>query len=133
MYKNAATALLSPIAACLWVTLVTPAAAQPVLWTWTNEYGSTLVVDSYNANTGQISGNYTNQAAGSCDLGKPQGMNGWLVSGAKGVAISFAVNFVGCDSSTVWTGQLNSNTGFPGDVAAFASWAGCLEWRQCRC
>jgi Avidin family len=99
--------------ACLWLTLSTPAQAQAI-WTWTNQYGSTLIVTNYNQSTGAISGTYTNQAANSCDEGKPQTMSGWLAAGNTGTSISFSVNFLGCSSTTVWTGQLNNSTGFQG-------------------
>jgi len=99
--------------ACLWLGLSVPANAQAI-WTWTNQYGSTLAVTSFDQNTGAISGTYTNQAANSCDEGAPQPMTGWLATGNSGTAISFSVNFAGCSSTTVWTGQLNSNSGFQG-------------------
>jgi hypothetical protein len=117
--------LVGPVAAFLWLT---PAMAQQVNWNWTNQYGSTLSVTSYNPNNGQISGTYTNQAAGSCDMGKPQLVDGWFVLGNNGQAISFTVNFLGCSSSTVWTGQLNSDAGFQGmwllSLAAPVAWNG---------
>jgi hypothetical protein len=96
-----------------WLALSTPANAQ-VNWTWTNQYGSTLNITAYDQNTGAISGTYTNQAANSCDDGKPQTATGWLVQGNAGTAISFSVNFLGCGSTTVWTGQLNGGSGFQG-------------------
>ncbi|OPY93914.1 avidin [Bradyrhizobium sacchari] len=91
-----------------------PAHAQSVNWTWTNQYGSTLAIASFNQNTGAIAGTYTNNAASSCDEGKPQGVTGWLAYGSTGTAISFSVNFLGCGSTTVWTGQLNNSSGFQG-------------------
>jgi hypothetical protein len=97
----------------LWLALSTPASAQ-VNWIWTNQYGSTLNITAFDQNTGAISGTYTNQAANSCDGGKPQTTTGWLAQGGSGTAISFSVNFVGCGSTTVWTGQLNDNIGFQG-------------------
>nr|WP_233286064.1 avidin/streptavidin family protein [Bradyrhizobium brasilense] len=98
---------------CFGVTLVTPAKAQTI-WTWTNQYGSTLSVDSFDQNTGAISGTYTNNAGNSCDEGLPQAATGWLAQTNQGTAISFTVNFVGCGSTTVWTGQLNSESDFQG-------------------
>ena len=113
--------------ACLWLTLSAPAQAQAI-WTWTNQYGSTLIVTNYNQSTGAIAGTYTNQAAGSCGQGQPQGMTGWLAQSNTGTAISFSVNFLGCNSTTVWTGQLNSSTGFQGlwllSLAAPVAWNG---------
>jgi hypothetical protein len=101
------------VSACFCLTLSAPARAQAI-FTWTNQYGSTLIVNKYDKNTGAISGTYTNHAANSCDDGKPQAMTGWLVGGNPGTAISFSVNFLGCSSTTVWTGQLNGNFGFQG-------------------
>ncbi|WP_245318280.1 avidin/streptavidin family protein [Bradyrhizobium sp. DOA1] len=100
-------------AACLGLLLAAPAKAQAI-WTWTNQYGSTLAVDNYNPNTGAISGTYTNNASNSCDEGTPQALTGWLAQTSSGAAISFSVNFVGCGSTTVWTGQLNAASGFQG-------------------
>ncbi|MCC8959636.1 avidin [Bradyrhizobium sp. Pear77] len=98
---------------CYGALQLTPADAQPI-WTWTNQYGSTLSVDSFNQNTGAISGTYTNNASNSCDEGVPQAVSGWLAQTSQGTAISFTVNFAGCGSTTVWTGQLNSASGFQG-------------------
>jgi hypothetical protein len=95
----------------LLLMLSAPASAQAI-FTWTNEYGSTLTVTSFNQTTGAISGSYTNNASSSCDEGAAQAMTGWLVQGSTGTAISFSVNFLNCNSSTVWTGQLNNTSGF---------------------
>ncbi|ABD87200.1 avidin/streptavidin family protein [Rhodopseudomonas palustris] len=103
---------LIAFASC-WLTLSAAAQAQ-VSWTWTNQYGSVLAITTYNQSNGAITGTYTNKAAGSCDDGKPQAAAGWLAAGNTGSAISFSVNFAGCSSTTVWTGQLNSNAGFQG-------------------
>lgn len=91
-----------------------PAHAQSVNWTWTNQYGSILAITNFNQNTGAMTGTYTNNAANSCDEGKPLPVTGWLAYGNTGTAISFSVNFLGCGSTTVWTGQLNGATGFQG-------------------
>ncbi|HXY98453.1 MAG TPA: avidin/streptavidin family protein [Stellaceae bacterium] len=113
--------------AYLWLAMAAPARAQAI-WTWTNEYGSILVVTTYNGSTGQLSGTYTNEAPDSCDRGKPQGMTGWLATSSTGTAISFTVNFLGCNSTTVWTGQLNNAAGFQGlwllSLAAPVTWNG---------
>jgi hypothetical protein len=107
---------------------LSPAQAQTVNWTWTNQYGSTLAITGFNQTTGAITGTYTNNAANSCDEGKPQGVTGWLVYGNTGTAISFSVNFLGCGSTTVWTGQLNNSTGFQGlwylSLAEAVAWNG---------
>jgi hypothetical protein len=97
--------------ASLWLLLAASAEAQPI-WTWTNQYGSTLAVNTYDQTTGAITGTYTNNASNSCDEGAPQAMTGWLAQSNSGAAISFTVNFVGCGSTTVWTGQLNTTSGF---------------------
>jgi hypothetical protein len=102
--------LLALMAGLLWLSAAMPAKAQP--WTWKNQYGSVLTVTQYDSNTGAISGTYTNNASGSCDVGQPQGMTGWLELASTGNAISFAVNWLGCNSTTVWTGPLNSNADF---------------------
>ncbi|MCS3519230.1 avidin/streptavidin family protein [Bradyrhizobium elkanii] len=99
------------VSVCLGLLVAAPAKAQPI-WTWTNQYGSTLSVNSYDQNTGAISGTYTNNASNSCDDGVPQAMTGWLAQSNQGTAISFTVNFGGCGSTTVWTGQLNAASGF---------------------
>ncbi|MGY3549769.1 hypothetical protein ACVWZ4_005129 [Bradyrhizobium sp. USDA 4472] len=93
---------------------LSPAHAQAVNWTWTNQYGSILAITGFDQNTGAIRGTYTNNATSSCDEGKPQGVTGWLAYGNTGTAISFSVNFLGCGSTTVWTGQLNNSSGFQG-------------------
>ncbi|WFU62666.1 avidin/streptavidin family protein [Bradyrhizobium brasilense] len=107
------TRSIALVCLCFGVVLATPAKAQPI-WTWTNQYGSTLSVNSFDQNTGAISGTYTNNASNSCDEGVPQAVTGWLAQTNQGAAISFTVNFVGCGSTTVWTGQLNSASGFQG-------------------
>jgi hypothetical protein len=118
--------LLSLTAGLLLLSAAMPAKAQP--WTWKNQYGSVLTVSQYNNNTGAISGTYTNNAPGSCDVGQPQGMTGWLLLNNTGNAISFAVNWLGCNSTTVWTGQLNSNADFQAlwllSLAAPVAWNG---------
>ncbi len=108
--SRSANLLLGLMAGLLWLSAAMPAKAQP--WTWTNQYGSVLAVTQYNSATGAISGTYTNNASGSCGVGKQQGMTGWLSSGGNGTAISFTVNWLGCNSTTVWTGQLKSNADF---------------------
>ncbi len=102
--------LLGLMAGLLWLSAAMPANAQP--WTWTNQYGSVLTVTQYNNATGAISGTYTNNAPGSCGVGRQQGMTGWLVFGGNGTAISFTVNWLGCNSTTVWTGQWKNNADF---------------------
>nr|WP_246754460.1 avidin/streptavidin family protein [Bradyrhizobium diazoefficiens] len=85
--------------------------AQPI-WTWNNQCGSVLAVNSYDQSTGAVSGTYN--VTNSCDEAAPQGMTGWLAQTNSGAAISFTVNFGGCGSTTVWTGQLNAASGCQG-------------------
>ncbi|MGY8636666.1 avidin/streptavidin family protein [Bradyrhizobium sp. 14AA] len=121
------TMLLGMIASACLIGLP-PARAQAVNWTWTNQYGSTLAITGFDQNSGAITGTYTNNATSSCDEGKPLPVTGWLAYGNTGTAISFSVNFVGCGSTTVWTGQLNAATGFQGlwylSLAEAAAWNG---------
>jgi hypothetical protein len=118
---------LALAAGLVWLIAAVPARAQAI-WTWTNEYGSVLAVNNYNSGTGAIVGTYTNNAPGSCGVGRAQGMTGWLASGSTGQSISFAVNFLGCTSTTVWTGQLSSNANFTSlwylALAAPVTWNG---------
>jgi hypothetical protein len=111
----------------LWLTAIVPANAQAI-WTWTNQYGSVLAVTKYDSSTGALSGTFTNNAPGSCGIGRAQGMTGWLATGSNGQAIGFAVNFLGCNSTTVWTGQLKNDAGFQGlwllSLAAPVAWNG---------
>ena len=62
-----------------------PAHAQSVNWTWTNQYGSILAITNFNQNTGAMTGTYTNNAANSCDEGKPLPVTGWLAYGNTGL------------------------------------------------
>ncbi|UGY20144.1 avidin/streptavidin family protein [Bradyrhizobium septentrionale] len=73
--------------------------AQPT-WTWTNQYGSTLTVNSYGQSTGARLAP-TRNASNSSDGNVPQAMTGWLAQTNQGTAISFAVNFSCCGSTTV--------------------------------
>ncbi|HUK09899.1 MAG TPA: avidin/streptavidin family protein [Stellaceae bacterium] len=108
------------------VLAASPAHAQ-ALWTWTNQRGSLLVVTNFDSNTGAITGTYTNNASGSCDVGTPQAMTGWLAHGS-GTAISVSVNWLGCGSTTVWTGQLDPSANFQGmwflSLASPPAWNG---------
>jgi len=115
--------VLSFVIAALCIGAAMPAHAQ--IWTWKNEYGSVLAVTSTTANGG-IVGTYTNNAPGSCGVGRAQPMTGWLASGSNGTAISFSVNFLGCNSTTVWTGQLQPSANFQG--MWFLSLAGPVAW-----
>jgi hypothetical protein len=118
---------LALAAGILWLAAAVPAQAQAI-WTWTNEYGSVLAVNNYNSGTGAIVGTYTNNASGSCGVGRAQGMTGWLATGSTGQSISFSVNFLGCGSTTVWTGQLGSGANFTSlwylSLAAPVTWNG---------
>ena len=119
--------LLGLSAGCLLLASAGRAEAQAI-WTWTNQYKSVLAVTNYNSSTGAISGTYTNNAPGSCGVGTPQPASGWLSTSGSGTAISFSVNWPACGSTTVWTGQLNSASGFQGlwllSLAAPLAWNG---------
>jgi hypothetical protein len=123
-----ATAVRVVVAILLTASVAGPLAAQAPLWTWTNQYGSVLTVTQFNSGNGQINGTYTNNAAGSCDIGQPQPMNGYLAQGNTGTAITFAVNFQGCDSTAVWTGPLNNNSGF--QALWLLTLAGPVKWNS---
>jgi len=126
--SNRATQLLFIALGLLVFIGTAPAHAQQPIWTWTNQYGSTLSVTSYNGTTGAISGTYTNNAQGSCNVGKPQPTTGWFQIGPNGNAISFAVNWQGCASMTVWTGQVLPSGNFQSlwylSLAAPPAWNG---------
>jgi|SRR5579872_1871560 len=118
---------VSVIVSSLWLIAAMPAQAQTIL-TWTNQYQSVLAVNQYNQATGALIGTYTNNAPNSCDMGQPQAMTGWLATGSTGLAITFTVNFLGCNSAAVWTGQLAGNGNFQGlwllSLAAPVVWNG---------
>jgi len=103
---------------------------QAVNWTWTNQYGSKLAITNFAQNSGAITGTYTNNAANSCDEGKPLPVTGWLAYGNSGTAISFSVNFLGCGSTTVWTGQLRDR--LSGIVVSVPRRSGRMERHQRR-
>lgn len=56
----------------LGLLLAAPAQAQPI-WTWNDQYGSVLAVNSYDQSTSATSGTYTNNATNSRDEGRPSG------------------------------------------------------------
>lgn len=88
-----------------------PAQAQTRLTagsSWVNELGSVLTIVSVAAN-GQLTGTYVTNVG--CDAGQPQPITGWYYNGNTGGAITFSVNWQGCNSVTSWTGQFNYNTG----------------------
>lgn len=92
-------------------TSFAPAQAQTKLTSGTsyrNELGSVLTIDSI-ASNGLMSGTYV--TATGCSAGTPQPMTGWYYAGNTGGAITFSVNWQGCNSVTSWSGQFNYQTG----------------------
>lgn len=89
-----------------------PARAQYATLTtgtsWVNELGSVLTIDSI-AGNGLMTGSYVTKVG--CDAGSPQPMTGWYFAGSTGGAMTFTVNFQGCNSITSWTGQYNYSNG----------------------
>ena len=84
-----------------------PAQAQTKLTagtSWVNELGSVLTINSIGAN-GLMTGTYVTNVG--CGAGQPQPMTGWYYSGQTGGAMTFTVNWQGCNSLTSWSGQYN--------------------------
>ncbi|WP_168192793.1 avidin/streptavidin family protein [Undibacter mobilis] len=75
---------------------------------WVNEDGSVLTVTSL-APSGQLSGTVTTQSG--CGAKKAQPMTGWYYAGGTGGALTFTVNWEGCNSATAWTAQYSNATG----------------------
>jgi hypothetical protein len=71
---------------------------------WTNQSGSTLYIDTYDPNSGLISGHYINRAAGYGCQNISYPVTGWIF----GTAISFTTiwesSTESCNSITSWTG-----------------------------
>jgi Avidin family len=111
----------------LWILGTAFASAQglPALSTWKNQRGSVLTVVSVDS-TGAIHGLYTNNAPGTQCLGVPFGVDGKVV----GNAVAFAVNFVPCNTVTVWRGVLTGTTLDTRFEAAYPGSGGHVEiWR----
>lgn len=91
---------------------VGPARAQHATLTagtsWVNELGSVLTIDSV-AGNGLMTGSYVTKVG--CDAGVAQPLTGWYYAGSTGGAMTFTVNFQGCNSITSWTGQYNYANG----------------------
>lgn len=75
---------------------------------WVNEDGTVLAITAVGAN-GQLSGTMTSQAG--CGAKKAQPMTGWYYAAGAGGALSFTVNWEGCNSVTTWTAQYSNATG----------------------
>ena len=89
--------IASAIIAC---AVLTPAQAQTNLTagtSWVNELGSVLTIDSI-ASNGLMSGTYVTNVG--CSAGQPQPMTGWYYAGQTGGAMTFSVNWQGCNSVT---------------------------------
>lgn len=115
---------------CFGVVVATPVKAQPI-WTWANQYGSTVSVNSFDQNTGAISGTYTNNASNSCDEGVPQAATGWLAQTSQA-----SDQFYG-ELCRMWLDDRLDRAaqfcvGFSGTLAALTRRAGSMEWHQRR-
>lgn len=77
---------------------------------WTNELGSTLHVQTVDAD-GRISGYYINRAAGWGCKDYPYPVTGWTMAGTNTVVFSvkWTNAYADCYSLTSWTGFLSSD------------------------
>lgn len=75
---------------------------------WVNEDGTVLAITAVGAN-GQVSGTMTSQVG--CGAKKAQPLTGWYYAAGAGGALSFTVNWEGCNSVTTWTAQYSNATG----------------------
>ncbi|WP_445945773.1 avidin/streptavidin family protein [Shewanella sp.] len=82
---------------------------------WVNQDGSTLYINSINAQ-GELTGSYINRAAGFACQNSPYPVNGWVF----GTAISFSTKWLNsvesCNSITSWSGFYN-NAGGQGKIS----------------
>lgn len=82
---------------------------------WVNQDGSTLYINSINAQ-GELTGSYINRAAGFACQNSPYPVNGWVF----GTAISFSTKWLNsvesCNSITSWSG-FYINTGGQGKIS----------------
>jgi hypothetical protein len=75
---------------------------------WVNEDGSVLAITTVTP-SGLINGTFTTRVG--CGAGKAQPLTGWYYAGPDGGAVTFSVNWEGCDSVTSWSGQYSEATG----------------------
>jgi len=105
MLKNLTRAAIA--SAIIAYAILLPAHAQMKLTagsSWVNELGSVLTINSI-AGNGLMTGSYVTKVG--CDAGQPQPMTGWYYGGNTGGAMTFTVNWQGCNSLTSWSGQYN--------------------------
>jgi len=107
---NALTRVAIAAAIMLGAALM-PAQAQTKLTagsSWVNQLGSVLTINDI-ASNGLMTGTYVTNVG--CDAGQPQPMTGWYYGGGTGGAITFSVNWQGCNTVTSWSGQYNYSNG----------------------
>lgn len=75
---------------------------------WVNEDGSVLTITSIAPN-GLLTGTFTTTAG--CGAKQPQPMIGWYYAAGAGGALTFSVNWGGCNSVTTWSAQYSNATG----------------------
>ena len=75
---------------------------------WVNEDGSVLAITNVGAN-GQLTGTMTSQVG--CGAKKAQPVTGWYYAAGAGGALSFTVNWEGCNSVKTWAAQYSNATG----------------------
>lgn len=75
---------------------------------WVNEDGSVLAIATVAPN-GLLTGTFTTQVG--CGAHKAQPVTGWYVAAGAGGALTFSVNWEGCNSVTTWSAQYGNATG----------------------
>jgi len=75
---------------------------------WVNEDGSVLTISAVAPN-GQLTGTLTTQTG--CGAKKAHPLTGWYFAAGAGGALTFAVNWEGCNSVTSWSAQYSNATG----------------------
>jgi len=75
---------------------------------WVNEDGSVLAITTVAPN-GLLTGTFTTQVG--CGAQKAQPVTGWYVAAGAGGALTFSVNWEGCNSVTAWSAQYSNATG----------------------
>ena len=75
---------------------------------WVNEDGTVLTITAVGPN-GLLTGSVTTQAG--CGAKKSQALTGWYFGAGAGGALTFSVNWEGCNSVTTWSAQYSNATG----------------------
>ncbi|WP_197031631.1 avidin/streptavidin family protein [Mesorhizobium ciceri] len=79
----------------------------PVPSTWINERGSVLTVQSVDASSGKILGNFTNNAPNTACLGTPGfDLAGKIENDDVKLYVTFKNQSMDCRTITLWTGKL---------------------------